>query len=118
MAAHSGIPGLPDYCASKSGAYAIDDSLRLELKKNGHWKYVKTTCICPYFINTGMFDGAKSAFPMYILSPEETVTRIINAIRQEEAMVMIPWRGNIIFLVKLLPTALTDKIGAILGLGN
>jgi len=81
MAGLAGIPGLPDYCASKWGAIAIDESLRLELKKAGHWGYVKTTCICPYFINTGMFNGAKSAFPMYILSPEEVVTRIMNAIR-------------------------------------
>ena len=64
-----GLPGLSDYCASKFGAVAIDEAIRLELKKNGHYGYVKTTCICPYFINTGMFDGAKSAFPMYILSP-------------------------------------------------
>ena len=64
-----GLPGLSDYCASKFGAVAIDEAIRLELKKNGNYGYVKTTCICPYFINTGMFDGAKSAFPMYILSP-------------------------------------------------
>ena len=81
MAGLAGIPGLPDYCASKWGAIAIDESLRLELKKAGHWSYIKTTCICPYFINTGMFDGAKSAFPMYILDPTEVVTRIVNAVR-------------------------------------
>ena len=81
MAGLCGIPGLVDYCASKWGAVAIDEALRLELKKNGTYGYVKTTCICPYFIDTGMFDGAKSAFPMYILSPEEVVVRILNAIR-------------------------------------
>lgn len=118
MAGFAGIPGLPDYCASKWGAVAIDESLRLELKKAGHYDYVKTTCICPYFINTGMFDGAKSAFPMYILSPEETVTRIINAIQQEETQVTIPWRGNIIFILKLLPTSLVDKVGTILGISS
>lgn len=85
MAGLAGLAGLSDYCASKWGAIAIDESVRLELKKNGHYRYIKTTCICPYFIDTGMFEGAKKAFPMYILSPEETVTRIINAIRQEEA---------------------------------
>lgn len=105
MAGFAGIPGLPDYCASKWGAVAIDESVRLELKKHGHYSYVKTTCICPYFIDTGMFEGAKGAFPMYILSPEETVTRIINAIRQEESVVAIPYRGNVIFLVKMLPTS-------------
>ena len=116
MAGLVGLPTLQDYCASKFGAVAIDEALRLELKKAGHYKYVNTTCICPYFINTGMFDGAKSAFPMYILSPEETVTRIINAIRQEEAQVTIPWRGNIIHLVKLLPISVVDGLGSVLGL--
>jgi len=65
-----------------------------------------------------MFEGAKNAFPMYILSPEETVTRIINAIRQEEAQVLIPWRANIALLGKLLPISLNDKIGSILGLSS
>ena len=31
---------------------------------------------------------------------------------------LIPWRGNIIFLVKLLPTSVIDFTGKILGLGN
>lgn len=57
-----GVRGLADYCASKFGAVGFDESLRFELralKSN-----VKTTCICPYFINTGMFDGVKSKFPL------------------------------------------------------
>lgn len=55
---------------------------------------------------------------MYILSPEEVVTRIINGIRQEEAQVTIPWRGNVVFFVKLLPTSLVDKLGSVLGLSS
>ena len=81
MAGLAGISGLLDYCASKWGAIAIDEALRSELKKDGHYGYVKTTCICPYYINTGMFEGVTNSFPMYILSPEEVVTRILNAIR-------------------------------------
>jgi all-trans-retinol dehydrogenase (NAD+) len=78
------IPSLSDYCASKFGAVAIDEAVRLELNKDGHSSYVKTTCICPYFISTGMFNGAKKAFPMYILTPQEVVDRIVAAIQQEE----------------------------------
>jgi len=55
MAGHCGLPGLSDYCASKYGAVAIDECVRLELIKEGHSGYIKTTCICPYFISTGMF---------------------------------------------------------------
>jgi len=115
MAGLAGIPGLSDYCASKWGAIAIDESLRVDLKKKGLYGYIKTTCICPYFINTGMFEGAKNAFPMYILSPDEVVTRILNAIRQEEAVVIIPWRGNVVFWTKLLPVSVTDRLGHLFG---
>ena len=32
--------------------------MRLELEQAGH-KQVKVTTVCPTYINTGMFDGAK-----------------------------------------------------------
>ena len=52
------INKLSDYCSSKFAALGLNDAVREELranKKNG----VKVTCVCPYFINTGMFDGVK-----------------------------------------------------------
>ena len=54
-----GVSGLCDYCASKFAAVGIDESLFMELgalKRDG----VHTTVVCPYFINTGMFDGVKT----------------------------------------------------------
>lgn len=75
-----GVRGLVDYCASKFGAVGFDESLRFELRATK--SNVKTTCICPYFINTGMFDGAKSRFPLLfpILSENYASQRIVNAI--------------------------------------
>lgn len=32
MAGITGVPGLSDYCASKYGAVAIDESIRLEMQ--------------------------------------------------------------------------------------
>mmetsp|Transcript_51471 Transcript_51471/g.71428 ORF Transcript_51471/g.71428 Transcript_51471/m.71428 type:complete len:81 (+) Transcript_51471:563-805(+) len=58
VAGHIGVRGLVDYCASKFGAVGFDESLRMEL--NNLNSNVHTTCICPFFINTGMFDGVKS----------------------------------------------------------
>lgn len=59
------VPGMSDYSASKFGAFAIDECLRLEMKKGG--KNVQTTCICPYYINTGMFEGVPSTWYSPIL---------------------------------------------------
>ena len=58
LAGLAGVPALSDYCASKFGAVGIDESIRLELKKQKLYKHIRTTVICPFFINTGMFDGA------------------------------------------------------------
>lgn len=58
-AALFGVAGLCDYCSSKSGAYGFNESLQMELAANQSHG-VQTTVVCPYFINTGMFDGVKT----------------------------------------------------------
>lgn len=115
MAGLTTQPGLADYNASKWGAVAIDEAVRLEIAKNGHAGYIKTTCVCPYFIDTGMFEGTKNAFPFYLLQAQEVVDRIVAAIQQEEPMVVVPWRGNMVFLAKLLPTTVSDKVYKAMG---
>lgn len=48
-----------DYCASKFAAVGFAESVGLELLATGK-DGVKTTIVCPYFINTGMFDGCQT----------------------------------------------------------
>ena len=66
-AGHMGTSGLVDYCASKFGAVGFNESLRQEFKSKGYSNLklnkvilldIKTTCINPYFISTGMFEGS------------------------------------------------------------
>ena len=52
-----GGPYLTDYCASKGAAIMFMDALRIELKSLN--KAVLCTHICPWVINTGMFEGTK-----------------------------------------------------------
>lgn len=54
-----GVNGLADYCASKFAAVGFDESLRFELEVMGK-DGVHTTVVCPYYINTGMFEGVKT----------------------------------------------------------
>ena len=56
-----GVTGLSDYCSSKFAAVGFHESVRAELcalSKTG----VEMTLVCPYVINTGMFDGVKSRY--------------------------------------------------------
>lgn len=57
LAGHLGSPHLIDYTASKFGAVGLMDSLRQELYTEAPEVY--TTTVCPYFINTGMFEGVE-----------------------------------------------------------
>jgi len=111
MAGTLGVAGLVDYCASKFGAVGFDESLRMELKKLK--SDVKTTCICPFYIDTGMFEGARSKFSllMPILKLEYATKRIVNAIRQNEEVVMMPWFCNSLILVRAIaPVWLFDAV--------
>ena len=51
-------PRLAVYCGSKWAATGWSDSVRLELEQAGH-DHIKIATVCPTYINTGMFDGAK-----------------------------------------------------------
>ena len=55
-----GVPGLVDYCASKFGAVGIHESITSELSME--YSGVHTTCVFPYYIDTGMFDGIKTRY--------------------------------------------------------
>lgn len=100
-----GINGLADYCASKFAAFGFAESIHMELfaqKKEG----IKTTIVCPFFINTGMFDGCSTGSPLFlpILEPEYVVKKIVDAILKEQLYLYMPrFLYIVMFLKSLLP---------------
>jgi len=114
-----GVCGLADYCASKFGAFGFDESLRMELKQLK--SNVRTTCICPYYINTGMFDGVQSKyeFLLPILQESYVSKRIVNAVLQNERVVVLPALVNAIFLSRaIFPVWLFDILCNFLGINQ
>jgi all-trans-retinol dehydrogenase (NAD+) len=108
IAGLSGSPYLADYSASKFAAIGLMEGLRMELKRNK--QNITCTIICPFFINTGMFEGVatKPLFPL--LDQQTTINRMVYGILQNEEEVFIPWRmAVIIHLSKcLFPAPLND----------
>jgi all-trans-retinol dehydrogenase (NAD+) len=113
-----GTPRLIDYCSSKFAAVGYDDALRVELKRQG--SNIKTTVVCPYFINTGMFEGAKTRFPLLlpILEPEYVADKIIKAIRNNQQRLIMPRFVLATYLVRLLPPVVFDIIMSFLGVNK
>lgn len=94
-----------DYSASKFATMGFHESLLTELKSHGHHK-INMTLLCPYFINTGMFDGCKPrTFPM--LAPRDVAKRLITAVRRNEVFVTMPgWARYILPLKNFVPSKL------------
>ncbi|XP_067664588.1 epidermal retinol dehydrogenase 2-like [Haliotis asinina] len=86
-----GVSGLADYCASKFAAVGFEESLRYELETSGKTG-VHTTVVCPYLIDTGMFDGCESRFSFLLpkLKPDDVVDSIMDALLCNSAIVIIP----------------------------
>lgn len=106
----SGTARLTDYCSSKFAAVGFDESLRLELKKGD--SNIVTTVVCPYFIDTGMFDGVKTRFSwlLPILQPDDVVARIMRAIRKDRRRLIMPWFIYTGWPIRLLPVAWYDAL--------
>ncbi|OMJ68849.1 hypothetical protein SteCoe_33586 [Stentor coeruleus] len=98
LAGLAGTSKQTDYSASKHAAIGLDESLRNELKSIN--SNVKTTCINPYYIDTGMFKGIKSLIPL--LKEAYVSQRIVDAIKKEEKVVVLPKILNIVYLVRAL----------------
>jgi all-trans-retinol dehydrogenase (NAD+) len=110
-----GTPGLADYSASKFAAFGFDEALRGEFKKRKLG--IKTTVICPFFIDTGMFEGVKTKFPLLlpILREGYAADRIIGAIERNRARLWMPPIVYTVPLLRALPVSLMDWIAKFLG---
>jgi len=112
-----GISRLTDYCASKFATVGVTEALRNELKHTG-FPNIRTTLICPFFINTGMFAGVRSAWLMPILDERYVVSRIMRAVRFQEEQVNMPWLVNLVPLLRLLPVSIFDRVCSVLNLNH
>src|SRR5262245_55567896 len=76
IASASAVIALPlatSYAASKWAVLGFSDSLREELRRAGH-RHVGVTAICPSYIATGLFDGARPARLTSMLTPEHVAS--------------------------------------------
>jgi all-trans-retinol dehydrogenase (NAD+) len=113
-----GVARLADYSASKFAAVGFDESLRAELRQTAPG--VKTTVICPFYIDTGMFAGVKTRFAwlLPIMGEVEAVTRMVAAIRERRARLIMPPLVFTVPLLRLLPVVVFDWVADFLGINR
>jgi len=113
-----GVRGLADYCASKFAAVGFDEALRMELRSIK--SPVKTTVICPFFTDTGMFKGVKTRFPLLlpILKPEKAVKRMVKAILKNRKRLIIPRFAFTALLLRIFPLGFLDAVADFFGISH
>jgi all-trans-retinol dehydrogenase (NAD+) len=113
-----GSARLVDYSASKFAAFGFDEALRAELKKQG--LPIRTTVVCPFFINTGMFAGVTTRFPFFlpILDEEEVAERIVGAVAQGKERLILPALVYTTWPLRLVPVKVFDWVVDLLGVNS
>lgn len=114
----TGVARQTDYSASKWAAVGFTESLRSELRAEG--SRVGTLVVCPFYINTGMFDGVRTKFPRLLPILEETdvSTRVLDAIESGREQLVMPPLVRLVPGVRLLPTRAFDKVMDFLGVNQ
>jgi len=118
IASASGFIGLPygsTYAASKWAVIGFSESIRSELKLIGQ-DHVGVTIVCPSYIGTGMFEGARPPKATRLLEPEFVAAKVVEAVEHDRLYLLEPWIVKMTPILRdLLPTRLSDMLGAALG---
>jgi len=102
------------YASSKWAVLGWSESLRLELEEEGGDLHVTT--VCPSYIDTGMFKGVKAPLFFPLLEPEETANRVIQSLKKNEIMLILPDTLNLLPILKgVFPTGIFNKVANFLG---
>lgn len=107
-----------DYAASKFAAVGFTNSLRSELKKAG--SHIRTLTVCPYYIDTGMFEGVTTKFPLLlpILKEQAVADKIVEAVAKGRERLIMPPFAAVAGFVAALPPKIADPIYGIFGLNE
>lgn len=113
-----GVAKQTDYSASKFAAVGFMESLRAELRAQD--SSVNTLTVCPFYINTGMFDGVQTKFPALLPILDEVVVagQILDSIERGRAMLVLPWFARTLPLVRLLPIRAFDRVADFFGINK
>ncbi|XP_008120392.2 epidermal retinol dehydrogenase 2 isoform X1 [Anolis carolinensis] len=117
VAALCGCFKLTDYSASKFAAFGFMESIAFELRKAGK-KGIKTTIVCPGFVDTKLITNAETARPILlpVFNPEYVGKRIVDAILKDKFYVVLPTYARLILLKIFLPEKVVSHLAEYLGI--
>ncbi|XP_068022816.1 epidermal retinol dehydrogenase 2-like [Melanerpes formicivorus] len=107
-AALMGTYRFSDYSASKYAILGMMEAINWEVSRAGK-DGIKTTIVCPYFVNTALARGFESKCPLLlpVYEPEYVAGTIMDAIQKDKFYVMLPPTLHFAGFKMLLPRKIT-----------
>lgn len=113
-----GVARQTDYSASKHAAVGFDESLRVELARTA--PAIRTTVVCPFYIDTGMFEGVRTRFRhlLPILRAENVARRIVTAVEKDRRRLVLPAMVRLVPMLRALPPPVFDEMMNFFGVND
>jgi len=89
------LPHGASYAASKAAVLNFSESLDAELREQGR-RHVRVLVLCPNFIATGMFAGARSALGTWMLTPERVAAAGVRMVERGTGRLILPWTAALL----------------------
>jgi all-trans-retinol dehydrogenase (NAD+) len=104
------LPLAASYAATKWAVLGFSESLREELRQTG-LRHVRVTAVCPSYIATGLFDGAKPALLTSLLTTEVVARAVRRAVVCGTEFVLLPNSARLLYgLTGLMPRWLARRV--------
>ena len=121
VASASAFIGLPfgaTYASSKWAVLGFSESLALELELQGH-RHVHVTAVCPSYVRTGLFQGARAPRFTHLLTPKRVADLTVRAVLRNRPVVRTPWLVSVTPAMKgLVPFRVFYRVAALLGVNT
>ena len=116
-AAFTGLARQTDYAASKWAAYGFTESLRAEMRHQGH--NIHTLSVHPFYVATGMFKGASSPNALLpILEATYVADQIFRALEAGKRQLVMPASASVAKWLNILPVPLADQCRDLFGINS
>jgi all-trans-retinol dehydrogenase (NAD+) len=113
--AFGALPWAASYAATKWAVLGFTESLREELRLLGH-RHVGLTAVCPTYIDTGLFKGARPPRLTWLLKPEGVADAVFRAVRRRRETVILPWTVRLLVaLGGVMPRGWLRRVAGWLG---
>ena len=121
IASASGFIGLPfgaTYASSKWAVLGFSESLDQELRLQRH-RHVHVTAVCPSYVSTGLFEGARAPRTTRLLTPERVADLTVRGILANRPSVRTPWLARVTPALKgITPYRLFYRVAGLLGVNT